>query len=101
MKAVILEIWELSNRIILIAEFEKGNYLRPGMHIISNGMTFEIYAVGVKRNLINHPQYRDTILERNIVDFDIAKFQDVSDHLSVGMVVDIGDKLSWKKRSCT
>ncbi|MBV8252442.1 MAG: hypothetical protein JO154_07525 [Chitinophaga sp.] len=92
MKAEILEIFELTNRIILIAEFEDGMFLRSGMHILTNDKSFKIVAVGAKRNLINHPQYRETLFERNIIDFDIAKFQDIYTYLSVGMAVDIVDR---------
>lgn len=89
MKAVILEIFELSNRVILIAEFEKNDHLRAGIYIISKGVHFRILSIGVKRNLVNNPKYSGVLNERNIVDFDIATSQDTSMCLAVGMTVDV------------
>ncbi len=89
MKVIILEIYELTNRVILIAEFEKDEHPHAGMYIKSAGVYFKILSVGLKRNLAYNPKYKEVLNEKNILDFDIVKSQEVLTCVAVGMVVDL------------
>jgi hypothetical protein len=87
----ILEIFRISQSVIVICEMENGFIPKPGMFMRVGKYTFNVYGVGHPKNLINSPLYRELLLEKNLGELHLNYSAELIEQINTGVEATLGN----------